>query len=159
MIIEYFSLGRGPFTRPWERLEKFLLFYFRIINSYLKISGMPCNGYALILECSDKNVLSANCKFSLWCVPLIKSGSLNWPWSTKILGQFVTHMRKNWLWYWKLSVSVTVSLIKTITPDLKISRYIITCITARPVGLSAIIAIMSISTFKTAVILYIILVV
>jgi hypothetical protein len=27
--------------------------------------------------------------------------SLNWPWSTKILlvGQFVTRMRKNWIWY------------------------------------------------------------
>ena len=38
--------------------------------------------------------LSVNWTFSLWCVPLIKSESLNWPWSTKILGQFVTHMCK-----------------------------------------------------------------
>ena len=50
--------------------------------------------------------LSANWTFSLWYVPLIKSGSLNWPWSTKILGQFITSMRKNRLWYWKLLVSV-----------------------------------------------------
>jgi hypothetical protein len=41
-----------------------------------------CNGY-----------LSENWTFSL-CVLLIKSGSLNWPWCTKILCQFVTHMYK-----------------------------------------------------------------
>jgi hypothetical protein len=40
-------------------------------------------------------------------VPLIKSGTLNWPWSTKMLGQFVSRMRKNWFRYWKLSDSVT----------------------------------------------------
>ena len=45
----------------------------------------------------DISGLSANLTFSIWCVSLIKSGSLNWPWSTKILGQFVTHMLKNWL--------------------------------------------------------------
>jgi hypothetical protein len=43
MILEYFSLGKGPFTELCERLEKFLLFYFRIITSYLKMSGMPCH--------------------------------------------------------------------------------------------------------------------
>jgi len=37
--------------------------------------------------------LSANWIFYLWCVPLIKSGSLNRHWSTKILSQFVTRMR------------------------------------------------------------------
>ena len=36
MILEYFSLEKGPFTRPWGRLEKFLAFYFIIITSYLK---------------------------------------------------------------------------------------------------------------------------
>jgi hypothetical protein len=44
---------------------------------------------------------------------VLKSGSLNWPWSTKILGQLVTRMHKNWFWYWKLSVLV-MSPIKTI---------------------------------------------
>jgi hypothetical protein len=39
-------------------------------------------------------ILSTNWTFCLWCVPLIRFGSLNWPWSTKILGQFVTHMCK-----------------------------------------------------------------
>jgi ABC-type transport system involved in cytochrome c biogenesis permease component len=39
-------------------------------------------------------------------------------------------------------------------PVLKISIYIITSITAHPVRLAAILAIMSVSTFKTAVILY-----
>jgi hypothetical protein len=34
--------------------------------------------------------LLANSTFSLWCVPLIKSGSLNWLWSNKVLDQFVT---------------------------------------------------------------------
>jgi len=41
MILEYFSLEKGPFTRPLGRLEKFLPFYFWIITSNLKISGMP----------------------------------------------------------------------------------------------------------------------
>ena len=36
--------------------------------------------------------LSVNLTISLWCVPLIKFGSLNWPWPTKILCQFVTRM-------------------------------------------------------------------
>jgi hypothetical protein len=41
MILEYFSLGKGLFTGHWGRLEKFLPFYFRIITSYLIMSGMP----------------------------------------------------------------------------------------------------------------------
>jgi hypothetical protein len=41
MILEYFSLGKGPFTGPWGRLEKYLPFYFRTMTSYLKMSGMP----------------------------------------------------------------------------------------------------------------------
>ena len=75
-----------------------------------------------------------------WCVPLIKSRSLNWPWSTKILGEFK---------------HILTSTIKTIVPVLKISTYVITSITAHPIWLAAILAIMSVSTFKTAVILYI----
>ena len=51
---------------------------------------------------------------------------------------------------------ILTSLIITTTPVLKISTYIITSITARPVRLSVILAIMSVSTFKTAVILYIV---
>jgi len=50
---------------------------------------------------------------------------------------------------------IFMSLIKTITPVMKISTYIITCITARPVGLAVILVIMSVSTFKTAIILHI----
>jgi hypothetical protein len=49
---------------------------------------------------------------------------------------------------------IMTSLIKTIMPVLKISTYFITRITACPVRLAAILAIMSVSTFKTAVILY-----
>jgi hypothetical protein len=34
-------LGKGAFTGPWGKLEKFLPFYCRIITSYMKMSGMP----------------------------------------------------------------------------------------------------------------------
>jgi hypothetical protein len=40
LLIEYFSLGKGPFTRPWGKQEKFMPFYFRIITSYMKMGGM-----------------------------------------------------------------------------------------------------------------------
>ena len=43
MILEYISLGKSPFTGPWGRLEKFQAFYFRVITSDLKMSGMPWN--------------------------------------------------------------------------------------------------------------------
>jgi hypothetical protein len=46
------------------------------------------------------------------------------------------------------------SPLLTITSVLKISTYIITSITAHPVRLAVILAIMSVSTFKTAAILY-----
>jgi hypothetical protein len=92
--------------------------------------------------------LSANWTFSLWCVPLIKSGSLNWPWSTKILGQFITSMRKNRLWYWKLLVSVLRQTQFNVTDKNNNASFedldmIISIITAHPVGLAAILAIMS----------------
>ena len=48
--------------------------------------------------------------------------------------------------------------IKTITSVLKVYTYIITSITARPVGLIAILVIMSVSPFKTDTILYIYLI-
>jgi hypothetical protein len=51
---------------------------------------------------------------------------------------------------------ILMSLIKTITSVLKISAYIITSITLRPIGLVAILVIMSFSSFKTAIILYLI---
>ena len=50
---------------------------------------------------------------------------------------------------------ISTSLIKTITPVLKILTYIITSIAAHPVGFAEIVVLMSVSTFKTAVILYI----
>jgi hypothetical protein len=50
---------------------------------------------------------------------------------------------------------ILTSPIKTITSVLKILTYIITSITARPVGFAEIVVIMSVSTFKTDVILYI----
>ena len=66
------------------------------IVQYLMDRG--CNIFSSDQEgCTGKGNLSANWTFSLWCVPLIKSGSLNWPWFPKILGQLVTRMRKNWL--------------------------------------------------------------
>ena len=49
---------------------------------------------------------------------------------------------------------ILMSQINTITPVLKISTYIITSIIAHPVGLAVILVIMSVLTFKAAVILY-----
>ena len=45
-------------------------------------------------------------------------------------------------------------LIKTLKSVLKVSTYIINSITFCPVGLTAILVIMSVSTFKTDIILY-----
>ena len=45
---------------------------------------------------------------------------------------------------------------KKITAVLKLSTDIITSITARPIRIAAVLAIMSVSTFKTAIILYVI---
>ena len=96
--------------------------------------------------------LSANWNFFLWCVPMIKSGSLNWPWSTNILGNSNTQ---------ELTLMLTLSVWhqrhfditdKNNTTILKISTYIYS-ITVRPVRLPAILVIMSVSTFISAVIL------
>ena len=74
--------------------------------------------------------LSTNLTFSLWCVPLIKSGSLNCLWSTKILSQFVTRMHKFFI---QSDIKhIMTSPIKTIMPVLKASVDVITNITARP---------------------------
>jgi len=74
-------------------------------------------------------------------VPLIKSWSLNWPWSTKILGQFVTRMCKF------ISQSdvkhIMTSQIKTIS-ILKASTDFITNIPAHPIGLAEILVMMSV---------------
>jgi len=74
------------------------------------------------------------------------------PWSAKILGQFITRMRKF------ISQSdvkhIMTSPIKMITSVYKVSKHITTSITARPIRLTAILLIMSVSTFKTTVILY-----
>ena len=32
MILEYFSLGKGPFAGPWGRLEKLLPFYIATLG-------------------------------------------------------------------------------------------------------------------------------
>jgi hypothetical protein len=53
-----------------------------------------------------------------------------------------------------MSNTFLMSLIKIRTPVLKISTYIFTSITAPSVRLALILAIMSVSTFKTDVILY-----
>ena len=50
---------------------------------------------------------------------------------------------------------ILMSPIETITPVLKISNYIITSITACPIGLTAILVIMSVSTFRLTAILVI----
>jgi hypothetical protein len=61
MILEYFSLEKGPFTRPWGRLEKFLAFYFIIITSPAAVECLdhthsslyPSPGYSCSL-CPNK---------------------------------------------------------------------------------------------------------
>jgi hypothetical protein len=74
--------------------------------------------------------LLTNWTFSLWCALLIKSWSLNWPWSIKILGQFVTRACKF------ISQSdvkhIMTSPIKTITSVLKAWTDIITDIPTHP---------------------------
>jgi hypothetical protein len=50
---------------------------------------------------------------------------------------------------------IIMSPMKSITSDLKVATYIITQITARPIRLTEILAIMSVSTFKTDFILYV----
>ena len=67
-----------------------------------------------------------------------KSGSLNWPRSTKIFGQFVTRMSK-------FICQSDLRHIMTSSTD------IITNTQACPVGLAEILAIISLSTFKIAV--------
>jgi hypothetical protein len=58
--------------------------------------------------------------------------------------------------YWILSVKVmSNTLWLIITTVLNVSTYIITSITAFPIGLSLILGIMSVSTFKMHIILYI----
>ena len=94
-------------------------------------------------------------EFDFWCVSLIKSESLNWPWSTKILGQFVACMH---MFIGQSDVDhIMTSPIKTITWILKASTDIITNIPARSIGLAKTLTIMSVSTFKIAVILYLLL--
>ena len=95
--------------------------------------------------------LSANWIFSLWCVPLKKFGSLNWPWSTNILGQFVTCMHK---FIGQSDVKhIMTSLINNNVSSEGLDSIIIN-IPARPVGFAEILPIMSVSTFKIDVILY-----
>ena len=60
----------------------------------------------------------------------------------KIIGQYDTK-------------HIMMLLIKTITAVLNVSTYIITCITALPIGLAVVLAIMSVSIFTTASILYV----
>ena len=105
-------------------------------------------------------ILSTNWTFSLWCVSLIKYGSLNWPWSTEILGKFITRMLK-FIVQSDVKHIMTWS-IKTMQNNAVssegLNRYLITNIHARPIGLVEILVIMSVSTFKIAVILYIFMV-
>jgi hypothetical protein len=49
---------------------------------------------------------------------------------------------------------MTFNTDKTNSLFLKVSTYIIISITSRPIGLSAILVIMSVATFKTAILLY-----
>ena len=84
--------------------------------------------------------LASNCTFSL---PLIKSGSPNWPWST-------TNIRSV-----RNSHSQELTLILKIIGQCDVKHILTSPIkTIMPAGLAAILAIMYASTFQTAVILY-----
>ena len=72
--------------------------YFHLTNQWQTCLLKPCTYHKSCCPISQYIYLLANWTFSLWCVQLIKSGSLNWPWSTKILGQFVTRMHKS-IWH------------------------------------------------------------
>jgi hypothetical protein len=73
--------------------------------------------------------------------------------TTKILGQFVARIRK---FMGQSDVRhIKTSQIKTIMSVLKTVTHIITNIPARPLGIAVILAIMSVSTFIFAVILYV----
>ena len=87
----------------------------------------------------DISYLSANCTFSLWCMPLIKSEALNWPWFTIRRKTHYDITDKN----------------HNVSSDLISSTDIITNIPALPIGLADLLAIISVSTFKIAVILYV----
>jgi len=67
MILEYFSLEKGPFIRPLGRLGKILSFYFRIITSFLKMNVMPC---------SCRKSLSQIVDCCIWCLFFIVKLSL-----------------------------------------------------------------------------------
>ena len=75
-------------------------------------------------------------------------------WITIILGQFVTCMRQ-FIGLSDIKKTFMTSPIKTITSVLKALTDIITNNPALPIGLVEILVIMSVSTFKSFVILYI----
>jgi len=65
--------------------------------------GQYRNHIILYLLCRTTVTAMYCITFVYMMCALMKSGSLNWPWSTKILRLFVTRMHKNLLWYWKFS--------------------------------------------------------
>lgn len=77
-------------------------------------------------------ILSANWTFSILCSPLIKSGSLNRVWSTNVLGQFLTHIRK---FIGQPDIKhIMMSLIKRLMLVLKAWTDIIINIPTHPIG-------------------------
>ena len=113
------------------------LFWYRANQSY-------STWYKYLVTTGLIFFLSPNWTFSLRCVLLIKSGSLNWPWSTKNI-RWVCNLHAQELALILKKTHLT-SPIKTITPVSKILTYIITSITSRPVWLAAILMIISVST-------------
>ena len=102
--------------------------------THLDLSGTECALENVSLETNSiyREIFYFICKsdiFPLICAQ-IKSGSLNWPWSTKVLGQFVTLMCK-FIRQSYLYTHIMMSLIKTIAWVMKASTDIITNIPAR----------------------------
>jgi hypothetical protein len=109
----------------------------------------------------------ANWTFSLWCVPLIKSGSLNWPWSTKIRSVHNSHVQvwrkthydvtnKKTRWsVWSRLMTISKWIIPLLnTAILKVETNIIANISASLIGWAGILVIMSVKDFKLTILFF-----
>jgi hypothetical protein len=109
--------------------------------------------YNVTLENSNIMLLSANWTFFLWFVPLKKSGSLNLPWSTKNISSVWNSHVQVYRSIWRKTHNDVTDKNNNVSSEA--STVFITSITACPIGLTWILVIMFVSTFKTAVILYV----
>jgi len=79
----YHIIGVSYIKIDWHQTWKILILHTCICIELQSISNILMHRKQAHVY---RKYISANWTFSIWCVPLIKPGSLNWPWSTKILG-------------------------------------------------------------------------